>query len=280
MTGYRTVLLLSDNSGEDYIARIRSGASRTCSAAGFALNSTNVYGQDQSLEVIVKETEHAGLILTPPVSDDRHILSLVERRRLPYVRIAPLLDPDRGDIVSMDEFEAASAVTRVLTARGHRRIAIMRGPNVHLVSMRRYNGYANALGEKGMRVDPALVVQGDFTRESGRALAGRLFEAKPTAIFASNDEMAAGIIDAAQDAGIAIPQTISIVGYDDNAVASRVRPRLTTVRQPLEQMGEAAGRLLAARLASPGKAKEHTVVPFEIIERESVADCKAEAATS
>ena len=280
MSGLRSVLLLSDNSGEDYVSRIRSGASRVCGAAGFTLVSTNVYGEDRTVADVVGDTEHAGIILTPPVSDDRHILSLIEARKLPYVRVAPLLDPERGDIVSMDEFEAASAVTAVLTARGHRRIGIMRGPSVHLVSMRRYNGYANALGEKGMRVDRSLVTQGDFTRESGREQAAKLFAAKPTAIFASNDEMAAGIIDAAEAAGIAVPGDISVVGYDDNAVASRVRPRLTTVRQPLEQMGEAAGRLLVARLQSPGKAKEHTVVPFEIIERESVADCKAALADS
>lgn len=279
MGALKTVLLLSDNTGEDYIARLRAGATRACAAGGVALASVNVYGEDRSVADVVKSSEHAGLILTPPVSDDRHILTLIESRKIPYVRIAPLLDPERGDIVAMDEFEAASSVTRLLTARGHTRIGIMRGPNVHLVSMRRYNGYANALGEIGLRVDPAFVAQGDFTRESGRGQAAKLFAANPTAIFASNDEMAAGIIDAAEAAGIKVPGDISVVGYDDNAVASRTRPRLTTVRQPLEAMGEAAGRLLVARLESPRKPNDYTVVPFEIIERESVADCKVVAAT-
>ena len=140
----------------------------------------------------------------------------------------------------MDEYDAARAITDLLLRKGHRRIGFVRGPKVHLVSMRRYNGYANALGGKGLRIDPTLVVQGDFSRQSGREQAATLFAARPTAIFASNDEMAVGIIDAAQAAGIAIPGDISLAGFDDNAIARTVRPRLTSVRQPLEEMGEAA----------------------------------------
>ena len=270
MSNSKTVLLLSDNPGDDYVARIRAGASRACGEGGYSVVSFNIYGQARTAKDVVEGTDHAGLILTPPVCDDRHFLSFVEARGTPFVRIAALLDPERGTTVGMDEFEAASAVTSVLTAAGHRRIAIMRGPSSQLVSMRRYNGYANALGAKGMRVDQTLVAQGDFTRASGRAEAPKLFAAKPTAIFASNDEMAAGIIDAARAAGIAIPGDISLVGYDDNAVATNVSPRLTTVRQPCEAMGEAAGRLLTARLRNPRLPHAHELVPFEVVERESV----------
>ena len=170
----------------------------------------------------------------------------------------------------MDEYEAARAITDVMLSLGHRRIAIMRGPNSHLVSMRRYNGYANALGGKGLRVDQSLVARGDFSRESGRREAAQLFAAKPTAIFASNDEMAAGIIDAAQAAAIRIPEQISLVGYDDNPSARTMRPRLTTVRQPLEKMGESAFELLIEMLIRPGARFQTRVVPFEIMERESV----------
>jgi LacI family transcriptional regulator len=270
MTLSRKVLLLSDNPGTDYIGRIRTGAAKALGNEGFELVSVNVYGQQKGIKEVFHPGQHAGLIMTPPVSDDRHFLSHVEATGVPFVRIAALLDPERGSLVGMDEFEAASAVTAVLTAAGHRRVGIMRGPNTHLVSMRRYNGYANALGAKGMRVDQALVAQGDFTRESGRQQARKLFAAEVTAIFASNDEMAAGIIDAAGRENIAIPGDISLVGYDDNAVATQVRPQLTTVRQPCEAMGEAAGRLIAARLRNPRQPNEQVVVPFEIVERESV----------
>jgi LacI family transcriptional regulator len=203
------------------------------------------------------------------------VLSLIEERGLPYVRIAPLLDPDRGSTVVMDEYDAARAITDVLLQKGHRRIGFVRGPKIHLVSMRRYNGYANALGGKGLRVDPALIVQGDFSRQSGREQAATLFAAKPTAIFASNDEMAAGIIDAANAAGIAIPGDISLAGFDDNAVARTVRPRLTSVRQPLEEMGEVACQLLVDRIRHSSRGNQHKQVPFQIVERDSVIEYAA-----
>ena len=272
----RSVLLLSDNPGSDYIGRIRTGVERVCRDAGYSVVSENVFGTGTTTEDVVKASNHAGMVLTPPVSDDRHILSMLEERRIPFVRIAPLLDADRGNCVGMDEFEAASQVVRLMTQRGHRRIAILRGPRSHLVSMRRFHGYADAIGSKGMKVDQSLMEEGDFTRDSGRRLGPALFAARPTAIFACNDEMAAGVIDAARSAGIRIPEDISLVGYDDNAVATTVRPRLTTVRQPLGDMGEAAARLLLESIKLPSRATRRELVPFEIVERESVADVKTE----
>ncbi|MBX7495650.1 substrate-binding domain-containing protein [Qipengyuania sp. 6B39] len=272
MTGLKTILLLSDNPGEDYLARVRSGVDRACRPAGVGLDAINVYDRDITTTQVLEKSDHAGVILTPPVSDDRQILSLLEARGVPFVRIAALLDMDRGSTVGMDEYEAASSIVGHMTARGHRRIGIVRGPSSQLVSMRRYNGYSNALGAKGLRVDSALVVQGDFTRQSGREQAPKLFAAKPTAIFACNDEMAAGVIDAADAVGIAIPGDISLVGYDDNAVATKVRPQLTTVRQPCEAMGEAAGKLLVEQIGRAGMPKQNVLVPFEIVERDSVAD--------
>jgi LacI family transcriptional regulator len=272
MSNRTKILLLFNNSGREYVARIQSSASRYCASAGFTARMDNAFESGTPLSALIDDDTLAGVVLTPPYSDDRHALLQLEARELPYVRIAPLLDPDRGNTVVMDEYDAARAITEHLLDKGHRRIAIMRGPNVHLVSMRRFNGYANALGSKGLRVDQSLVAQGDFSRDSGRAQAGKLFAANPTAIFASNDEMAAGIIDAANAAGIAIPGKISLAGYDDNAVAKTTRPRLTTVRQPLETMGEMAAKLLIENIRQPARGPRHEVVPFEIVERESVAE--------
>jgi LacI family transcriptional regulator len=272
MSNRTKMLLLFNNSGREYVARIESAARRMCESAGFGVRMDNAFESGAVIADLLEDEAIAGVVLTPPYSDDRHALGLIEERSLPYVRIAPLLDLERGSTVVMDEYDAARAITEHLLNKGHRRIAIMRGPDFQLVSMRRYNGYANAIGAKGLRVDPALVAQGDFSRESGRSEAGKLFAARPTAIFASNDEMAAGIIDAANEARIAIPQQISLVGYDDNAIAKTTRPRLTTVRQPLETMGEMAARLLIERVRRPGGSAAHEVVPYEIVERESVAE--------
>jgi LacI family transcriptional regulator len=268
-------LLLFDNNGNEYVSRIKEGASRFGQSSGFPVQAENLFGTGKSVADLLESDPPAGIVLTPPLSDDRHVLNLIEERRLPYVRIAPLLDTDRGNTVVMDEYDAARAITDLLLQKGHRRIGFVRGPNVHLVSMRRYNGYANALGGKGLRIDPALIVQGDFSRQSGREQAPKLFAAKPTAIFASNDEMAVGVIEAANAAGISIPGDISLAGFDDNAIARTVRPRLSSVRQPLEEMGEVACQILVDRLRNPTRANQHKQVPFEIMARESVIDCAA-----
>jgi LacI family transcriptional regulator len=268
-------LLLFDNNGNEYVSRIKEGASRFGQSSGFPVQAENLFGTGKSVADLLESDPPAGIVLTPPLSDDRHVLNLIEERRLPYVRIAPLLDTDRGNTVVMDEYDAARAITDLLLQKGHRRIGFVRGPNVHLVSMRRYNGYANALGGKGLRIDPALIVQGDFSRQSGREQAAKLFAAKPTAIFASNDEMAVGVIEAANAAGIAIPDDISLAGFDDNAIARTVRPRLSSVRQPLEEMGEVACQILVDRLRNPTRGNQHKQVPFEIMARESVIECAA-----
>jgi len=265
------ILLLFNNSGREYVARIDSGARRTCGSSGFTAQMDNAFVSGSAIPELLQDETIGGVILTPPYSDDRHALGLIEARGVPYVRIAPMLDMDRGSTVTIDEYDAARAITQYLIDKGHRRIAFMRGPDFQLVSMRRYNGYANALGASRLRVDQTLVAQGDFSRESGREQAAKLFAARPTAIFASNDEMAAGIIDAARAARIAVPGQISVVGYDDNAVAKTTAPRLTTVRQPLEEMGEMAARLLVDAIRTGSRGAVHKIIPFEVIERESVA---------
>lgn len=268
------ILLLFDNNGNEYVARIQDGVTRSGRSSGFAVHGENLFHTRTPIAGLLDD-KVAGVVLTPPLSDDREVLGLIEQRGLPFVRIAPLLDPDRGSTVVMDEYDAARAITDLLLEKGHRRIGFVRGPQAHLVSIRRYNGYANAIGGKGLRIDPGLIAHGDFSRQSGRQQAAGLFAAKPTAIFASNDEMAAGIIDAALAAGISVPRDISVVGFDDNAVARMVRPRLTSVRQPLEQMGEAACQLLVERIRQPARAEQHQQVPFQIVERESVIELAA-----
>ena len=204
------ILLLFDNNGNEYVSRIQEGANRFGRSSGFPVQAENLFHSHKPITGLLESDNLAGVVLTPPLSDDRHVLALIEERGLACVRIAPMLDTDRGCTVVMDEYDAARAITELLLRKGHRRIGFVRGPRQHLVSMRRFNGYANAMGGKGQRIDPTLIVQGDFSRQSGREQAAALFAVKPTAIFASNDEMAVGIIDAANAAGIAIPGDISL----------------------------------------------------------------------
>lgn len=271
----KSILLLSDNNGDEYVSRIETAVTRQARILGTHARAENIFRTRRAARDCVADETIGGVILTAGIADDRPLLSLLEQRRMPFVRIAPLLDLERGSTVSMDEYEAARAIADLLLKNGHRRVGFVRGPRVHLVSIRRFNGYASALGGRGLKVDPDLIVEGDFSRESGRTLAPRLFAARPTAIFASNDEMALGVIDAAIAARIAVPKDLSIVGFDDNSAAQTSRPPLTSLRQPLEEMGETACSILVERMRRSGQAPAREVVPFRIVERQSVAELVA-----
>lgn len=264
------VLLLFDNVNSHYVGRITEGANSAAKETSFEIDAINFYGRGDTIGPDLLSEDLAGVILTPPFSDDRQVLSLLERQRVPFIRIAPLLDLDRGASVMMDEFSASMKITKLLIEAGHNKIGFVRGPKEHLVNIRRYNGYAGALGGARLTPDPALIFQGDFSRVSGRQAAQALLSRQPTAIFASNDEMALGIMDYARSKGVAIPGDISLVGFDDDEEASRCTPGLTTVRQPLREMGGSAVHLLSKAKAGTVLDGKVVEVPFEVRERGSV----------
>jgi LacI family transcriptional regulator len=154
--------------------------------------------------------------------------------------------------VTSDNVTGAYAVVCHLIKLGHRRIAHIQGPPEYLASHDRYNGYRLALLEEGITPDPGLVLVGDFLSPSGRACASKFFELplekRPTAIFAATDEMAYGVIAAAEQYGLSIPQDVALVGFDDDAPSAHVRPPLTTVRQPFFEMGQRGIELLLSML--------------------------------
>ena len=161
--------------------------------------------------------------------------------------------------VGVDNTTGAYTVVRHLVQLGHRRIAHIAGPHEYLASHDRYNGYCQALQEAGIPLDPELVLEGNFLPPTGRACASKFFqlppEKRPTAIFAATDEMAYGVLSAAEEYGIAIPQDIALVGFDDDEPSVHVRPPLTTVRQPYYEMGEQGLKLLLSLLDSSGEDK-------------------------
>jgi LacI family transcriptional regulator len=158
--------------------------------------------------------------------------------------------------VGVDNTTGAFQVVRHLVQLGHRRIAHIAGPHEYLASHDRYNGYRQALLEAGIPLDPELVLEGDFLPPTGRACASKFFqlplEKRPTAIFAATDEMAYGVLAAAEEYEIGIPQDVALVGFDDDAPSEHVRPPLTTVRQPYFEMGAQGLKLLLSLLDSPG----------------------------
>ncbi len=148
--------------------------------------------------------------------------------------------------VGADNRVGAAAAVRHLIQLGHRRIGHIKGRIGYECSEDRYRGYCDALAEAGIALDPALVVQGDFYVAGGATCARQLFALpeRPTAIFAASDDMASGVLAAADEARLRVPDDIALVGFDDAAPAAFMRPALTTVKQPFFEMGQRAATLL------------------------------------
>ena len=153
------------------------------------------------------ESHLDGVVLAPPLSDSTEVLAELQKHRIRFVRIAPTVDLDNYSCVFMNDVAAAREMTEYLIALGHERIGFINGPAGHPVTEQRYLGYTLALRSHGLDVDPQLVDRGEFTFDSGLAAARRLLSraTRPTAVFASNDDMAAGTIMAAHEMGLSIP---------------------------------------------------------------------------
>lgn len=189
-----------------------------------------------------------GVLLAPPACDQPVLLDMIERQRLPYARITPHSDLDRGLVVAMDEVAAGHTVAAHMLSLGHRRVGIILGDPSHAASRGRLEGYRQAFDEAAVTIDDALVGTGDFTYDVGYRVALELLDrpARPTAILAQNDDMAVAAIAAARDLGLSVPQDLSVAGFDNSEVSRTAWPPLTTVHQPVREMAwDAANRLIA-----------------------------------
>ncbi|MFI0350791.1 LacI family DNA-binding transcriptional regulator [Actinomadura sp. 9N407] len=218
-----------------------------------------------------RRSEGVVLVLEDLSPDQRARLEAMD---VPCVVIDPRGEPDPGiPSIGAANWAGGLAATRHLTELGHRRIAIISGPAGMLCSRARLDGYRGALESAALPPDPELIRHGDFHHESGYVQAGLLLELPdpPTAIFAGSDQQAYGACEAARERGLRIPQDLSIVGFDDLSVSRWFSPPLTTVRQPLAEMGALATRLLL-RLARGEVLETHRVeLATELVVRESTA---------
>jgi LacI family transcriptional regulator len=179
--------------------------------------------------------------------------------------------------VSIDDFRAAAAMTHHLIALGHQRIGFIIGHPNQTASSRRLEGYRAALADAGIPEAAELVTQGYFTYRSGLDAAERLLrlDTPPTAIFASNDDMAAAAVAVAHRHNLDVPADLTVVGYDDTGLATTIWPELTTIRQPITEMSRVAVRMLIEeirrRRADEPAQHPHTLLDFALIRRQSDA---------
>lgn len=267
--------LLYDNPSANYVIDLQSGVLSTSHAEGYDLliHPCDYQHPDivQEISNLVHQTRVDGVILTPPLADIEPILELFKSSNTPFVRISPTRNKNLCPYVETNDREAAYDMTRELIAQGHKRIGFINGHPDHLAVTHRYEGYIAALAENRIELDQALVAQGFNSFESGEA-AGRTLLAlapRPTAIFAANDDMAAGVMMVAHQMGLKIPEQLSVAGFDDTPVAHQIWPSLTTVRQPIQDMAKKATELLLKQLRGKDVKLPASMLSSSLIRRDS-----------
>jgi LacI family transcriptional regulator len=192
----------------------------------------------------------AGLLAILPGEWTEQIVHLHTKGEFPVVMINDQIKPPVIPWVGADNRGGAYSAVRYLIALGHRRIAHIQGPMDYFCSCERYEGYCQAMAEAGLAVDPECVLEGDFAPAGGEAAARQLFALepgrRPTAIFCASDGMSYGVIAAAEQCGLRIPNDVTLIGFDDLEASIYVRPALTTVKQPFYEMGQKGIELLLA----------------------------------
>ena len=214
-----------------------------------------------------------GIILLLSQLTERQKAVLVARG-LPFVVIDPTAEPGpEVSSVGATNWSGGLAATKHLIDLGHRRIGIITGPPELLCSRARLDGYRAALERAGLTVDDELVRPGDFRVRGGYEQAKALFglDARPTAIFAGNDLSALGVLRAAREAGLRVPEDLSVVGFDDSPPSAWSTPSLTTVRQPLTEMAAVAVRTLLESANSGGMLRHRVELATDLVVRESTA---------
>jgi LacI family transcriptional regulator len=190
----------------------------------------------------------------PPISEDQTLAQALREIDCQYVRVASVRLDTTSRAILCNDREATTEAANYLEALGHRHIGLIAGPPQYRSAYERVQGFTTALEARGVSMPPEMIVEGAYTFDSGVACAEALLarRPRPTAIFACNDEMAAGVYKAAYRLGISIPEELSVVGFDDSPLAARLSPSLTTIRMPIRDMG----RLAAAKLIPPKVADE------------------------
>jgi LacI family transcriptional regulator len=215
-----------------------------------------------------------GVILPPPVCESHVILTELRKGGIPTVAVATGRFRADASCVRIDDFKAAHEMTRYLLTLGHRHIGFVKGHPNQTASGERLLGFEAALREATFRTESSIE-QGFFSYRSGLDAAEKLLalQPRPTAIFASNDDMAAAVVSVAHRRGLEVPRDLSVVGFDDTATATTVWPELTTIRQPIARMAEAALDLLIRKIRKrrDGEllAAVDRLVAHELVVRES-----------
>jgi LacI family transcriptional regulator len=271
--------LFCDKPG-DYLSGFQAGAVERCRESDLHLmvepwdvRSPHI---EAHIDTLLGQLRLEGAILLPPLSDHPIVLTRLQAAGIPVVRIAPKKDLSSTPSIDIDDYAAARQLTAHLLKLGHQRIGFMLGHPDHGATEQRYLGFIDEMRAQKTPVDSGLVQTGNFVFADGLVCAERMLRSAkpPTAIFASNDDMAAAAISMARKVGLNLPAQLSVTGFDDAPVATMIWPELTTVRQPVAAMARIAADLIIRheprRNGWPERIPRH-LLKHELVIRNSTA---------
>jgi LacI family transcriptional regulator len=274
--------MIYDNPDALYIDEVQRGVLSVCSELGYELvvhpcDANSDFPTGEAI-AFVNRSKLDGVIILPPISEDNDLAGALGKEEVPYVRLAAIALDTAEHVVVSNERSAVAAMAEYLVALGHRRIGYVAGPEGRKSTRERLEGFCDALERHGCSPCGDLFARGAYTFESGKRCGHALLEASepPTAIFASNDEMAVGVIYAAQELGVKVPRDVSVAGFDDSALATRIMPSLTTIRRPVREMARlAATKLIASIDGRKDEARLGIFLDPVLVIRDSTAPIRA-----
>jgi LacI family repressor for deo operon, udp, cdd, tsx, nupC, and nupG len=275
----RNLVILVPSIANSFFARVIGGAQRAAQAAGYRVLLCDTQGCE------ALEREFADLVYAHQADGviqlrayDPFASAIGPPGSAPIVNACEVIRAGRHPTISLDNHGAAKTMTQHLIDLGHRRIGLITGPAHSPLTLDRAAGYEAAHRQAGLPLDAALVYQGDFSLKSGYAGAAWLLRlaARPTALFCESDEMAIGALKRIRQAGLRVPEDLSLAGFDDIPLAAYCDPPLTTIAQPAEAFGEKAVDMLIALIRTIQPVERDVLLPFELAVRESTAPPPAE----
>ncbi len=275
----RIVGLVVPNLDNGYVGTITQGIDQELAHANFDLmlyTSHRHAGKESFYVSAIANGLTEGLLLVAPLVPATYLDALHEQD-LPYVLIDQADPTESSSVVEADNWQGAYEATRYLIQLGHTQIAFITGALQVRSAGDRLRGYRTALSDCGIPFREELVVEGDYQQQTGYEITRHLLQdvdSPPTAIFASNDLSAFGAMDAARECGLRIPDDISVIGFDDIPQASLVYPKLTTVRQPLVEMGQVAVKMLMERIEDQSRPPQQVALATQLVIRDSCGPYK------
>ena len=264
-------VLLPDLYGE-FFSEIIRGIDHTAQRAGYHILVSSSHDSKDEIDAALRSMRGRvdGMIIMSPDLEAQRTLHALQGS-FPVVLLNAGAESRAFDTITIENHEGASAMVGHLVAHGHRRIAMIGGPERNYDAAERLRGYRTALGDGGIALDPSLLFRGDFSELSGHRAARSLLELepRPTAIFAANDSMAIGALSALRESGLRVPEDMAVAGFDDIPLARYMNPPLSTVHVDIAKLGERAATLLLSSLQNGERQPQQLQLSTTLVIRSS-----------